>query len=136
MCESSSVSPSVSPSRSFDRRLLYRDVVFVRMLLMKDDIVSRGGVARAAVAFKRFRAPLCTGSVARSVRTWLRARRRWVAPGQFPIDSALDLPKRAIATTSRFHTHLAANDNNPISKLHLRKSPTFGSAGNYTYIRR
>jgi hypothetical protein len=39
MCESSSVSPSVSPSRSFDRRLLYRDVVFVRMLLIKDDIV-------------------------------------------------------------------------------------------------
>jgi hypothetical protein len=44
MCESSSVSPSVSPSRSLDRKLLYRDVVFVRMLLINDDIVLCEGV--------------------------------------------------------------------------------------------
>lgn len=40
------MSPSVSPSRSFDRRLLYRDVVFVRMLLINDDIVTGRGLRR------------------------------------------------------------------------------------------
>jgi hypothetical protein len=52
MCESSSVSPSVSPSRSCRRRLLYRDVVFVRMLLMNDDMVPLGESANVALDFR------------------------------------------------------------------------------------
>lgn len=68
MCESSSVSPSVSPSRSFDRRLLYRDVVFVRMLLINDDIVTamgRGGaVSRQKTLAMWCTLPrLCSGNV-------------------------------------------------------------------------
>jgi hypothetical protein len=52
MCESSSVSPSVSPSRSCRRRLLYRDVVFVRMLLMNDDMVPWEESANVALDFR------------------------------------------------------------------------------------
>jgi hypothetical protein len=52
MCESSSVSPSFSSESSCRRKLVYRDVVFVRRLFKYDDIVLQfwceDQVARAA----------------------------------------------------------------------------------------
>jgi hypothetical protein len=77
MWESSSVSPSVSPSRSFDRRLLYREVVFVRMLLINDDIVLCKGVSECCCSCGR-----CIQHFCAIVALWMVAARvkgRWVA---------------------------------------------------------